>query len=84
MAWEIKLEKKAERELAKVPPQYQKRILAALPIIAADPFIGKKLEGELSGLYSYRLWPYRIIYKIYKKFLLIVIIRIGHRQGVYK
>ena len=84
MAWEIKLEKKAERELAKVPPQYQKRILTALPIIATDPFIGKKLEGELSGLYSYRLWPYRIIYKIYKKFLLIVIIHIGHRQGVYK
>lgn len=84
MAWEIKFEKKAEKELDKLPIQYQKRILAALPIIAVDPFIGKKLEGEVVGLYSYRVWPYRIIYKIYKKFLVIVVIHIGHRQGAYK
>lgn len=83
MAWEIRLEKRAQKELDKIPPQYQKKILAILPIIAEDPFIGKKLGGELAGLYSYCVWPYRIIYKIYKKILLVVILRIGHRQGVY-
>ncbi|MBU4299512.1 type II toxin-antitoxin system RelE/ParE family toxin [Patescibacteria group bacterium] len=35
------------------------------------------------GAYSYRVWPYRIIYRIYKNLLLIIVIRIGHRQGVY-
>lgn len=84
MKWEIRLEKRAQKELDKIPIQYQKRILAILPIIADDPFVGKKLEGELSGLYSYRVWPYRVIYKIYKKQLLILIIRVGHRQGTYK
>jgi len=79
MAWEIRIEKKAQKELDKIPVQYQKRIAVALPIIAADPFIGKKLDGRLTGLYSYQIWPYRIIYKIYKKILLIVVIRIGHR-----
>lgn len=83
MAWEIKFGRKAEKELDKLPVQHQKRILAALPIIAVDPFIGKKLEGELAELYSYRVWPYRIIYKIYKRFLVVVIIHIGHRQGIY-
>jgi len=77
MAWEIRIEKKAQKELDKIPVQYQKRIAVALPIIAADPFIGKKLDGRLTGLYSYQIWPYRIIYKIYKKILLIVVIRIG-------
>ncbi|MDP3998307.1 MAG: type II toxin-antitoxin system RelE/ParE family toxin [bacterium] len=84
MAWEIKFKKKAEKELDKLPIQYQKRILATLPIIAADPFIGKKLKGELAGLYAYRVWPHRIIYKIYKKFLVVVVIHIGHRQRAYK
>ena len=84
MKWEIRLEKRAQKELDKIPIQYQKRILAILPIIADDPFVGKKLEGELSGLYSYRVWPYRVIYKIYKKQLLILIIRVGHRQRAYK
>lgn len=83
MAWEIKFEKKAEKELNKLPIQYQKRILAALLVIAANPFIGKKLEGELVGLYSYRVWPYRIIYKIYRKILVVVVIHIGHRQSAY-
>jgi len=84
MAWEIRIGKKAQKELDKIPVQYQQRIAVALPIIAADPFIGKKLDGRLTGLYSYQIWPYRIIYKIYKKILLIVVIRIGHRQRVYK
>jgi len=83
MAWEIKLEKKAQKELDGIPDKYRRKILAILPIIAEDPFMGKKLEGKLVGLYSYRIWPYRIIYKIYKKLLVVVIIRIGHRQGIY-
>jgi mRNA-degrading endonuclease RelE of RelBE toxin-antitoxin system len=58
--------------------------VAVLPIIADNPFIGKKLDGKLTGLYSYQVWPYRIIYKIYKHILLIVVIRISHRQRAYK
>lgn len=84
MAWEIKFGKKIQKELDKIPARYQKKILASLPAIAEDPFVGKKLNGELIGLYSYRVWPYRIIYKIYKEVLVVVIIRIGHRQETYK
>lgn len=82
--WEIRFQKSARKELEKIPNQYQKRILAVLPVIAAHPFCGKKLDGELAGLYSYRAWPYRIIYKIYREILLVVIIRIGHRKDVYQ
>lgn len=84
MMWEIKLEKKAQKELDKIPFKYQKKILVVLSTIANNPFVGKKLTGKLTGVFSYRAWPYRIIYKVYKNILLIVIIRIGHRQGVYK
>lgn len=84
MIWETRLEKRAQKDLDKIPLQYQKRILVALSIIASDPFAGKKLSGELTGLYSCRAWPYRIIYQIYKKELLVLIIRVGHRQGVYQ
>jgi len=84
MVWETRLEKRAQKNLDKIPFQYQKRILVALSIIASDPLAGKKLSGELAGLYSYRVWPYRIIYKVYKTILLVVIINIGHRQGVYQ
>lgn len=83
MTWEIKLEKKALKDLDKIPAKYQKKILTVLPVISADPYLGKKLEGKWAGFYSYPVWPYRIIYKIYKNILLVIIVRVGHRQGVY-
>lgn len=82
--WQLRFEEKAKKDLNKVPLQYQKRIYSVLPILQNNPFVGKKLEGELKEYYGYRVWPYRIIYKIFKKILLIFIVRIGHRQGIYK
>lgn len=82
--WEVRWKKRAEKDLKNIPDKDKLRILATLPMLAKDPFAGKKLEGELLGLHSYRVWPYRIIYKIYKNFLLVIIIRVGHRQEVYK
>jgi len=83
MKWELKVEKSAQKELDKIPLEYQKKISVALSIIADDPWTGKKLEGKLNGYYSYPVWPYRIIYRIYKKVLVVVVVRMGHRQGIY-
>ena len=52
--------------------------------LANDPCLGKQLEGSLQDFYSARVWPYRIVYKIYQKDLVILIVEIAHRQGVYK
>lgn len=82
--WQLRFEEKAKKDLNKIPLQYQKRIYSVLPILQTNPYAGKKLEGELKGFYGYRVWPYRIIYKIFKKILLIFIVRVGHRQGIYK
>lgn len=83
MAWQIQFKKEAEKNLSKIPQDYQNKILAVLAIISKEPFLGKKLDGKLDGLYSYRVGHYRIIYKVYKEHLLIIIIRIKHRQGAY-
>lgn len=82
--WKIKLEKKARKDLAKIPEQYRKKVLVALAVLEDNPHVGKRLEGDMADLRSYRVWPYRIIYREVKKFLVIIVIRIGHRQGVYK
>ena len=47
--------------------------------LANDPFIGKKLMGNLSEFYKYRVGNYRIIYSIFQE-----IVEIGHRKDVYK
>ena len=84
MLFEVRLKHRAEKELKRVPERNRFRILYVLRNISKNPLVGKKLEGEYSGYYCIRSWPYRIIYKIFKEKRLIIIIRIGHRQGVYK
>jgi len=54
-----------------------------LAAITRDPYAGKKLHGKNKNFYSIRIWPYRMIYRIAKDRSLIIVTRIGHRQGVY-
>jgi mRNA interferase RelE/StbE len=83
MAYQIQVQKSARKQLDKIPVAYRIKIEKAIDSLALDPFQGKKLEGELKGQYSIRVWPYRIIYQIYKKELIVSVIDVGHRQGVY-
>jgi len=58
-------------------------MLATLAVLAENPHAGKKLKGEYKDFYSIRAWPYRVIYYIHKKEVLIIVVRISHRQGAY-
>ncbi len=83
MEYKVKIRPRAERELNSLPKKDYYKILSTFTYLAKDPYIGKKMHGECEGCYNYRVWPYRIIYTILKKELVVLIIRIGHRQGIY-
>lgn len=81
--YHLRYRPRAEKDLAKLPTKDRLRVTLAISALSLNPFIGKKLDGKYTGFYSLRVWPYRIIYYVYKKELLVLVIRIGHRQGVY-
>ncbi len=83
MQYQVVIPKKVQKELSKIDSRYIARITAVLIALAGDPFLGKKLEGDHKGERSYEVWPYRIIYRIKQLELVVLIIKIGHRQGVY-
>jgi len=83
MPYTVVLPKKVQKELAKIDARFRGRVILALKLLEQGPFQGKKLAGEYAGQYSIRVWPYRIIYSIIKKELLVIVIKVGHRQGVY-
>lgn len=83
MEYQIRIKPSAQRELNKLPKDEYYKVLVALTTIAKDPFSGKKLKGKLKSQWSVRVWPYRIIYSIYKSKSLVIVIKIGHRKGVY-
>jgi len=83
MAYQIIIAKSAQKEIEKLNNVFQIKIQLALAQLAINPFIGKKLEGEYKDSWSYRVWPYRILYKIRKRELEVWIVKVGHRQGIY-
>jgi len=60
------------------------RVASALDDLERNPFQGKPLKGELKGRCSYRIGSYRIIYLVRRSQLLVIVIDIGHRRGIYK
>lgn len=75
---------RAKKELLRLHPKQQARIEAAIDALQINPFLGKKLEGKFQGSWSFRVWPYRIIYRIHQRTVTVTVLKIGHRQGVYK
>ena len=82
--YQIVLSRSAEKDLNKIDTKYKPHIFAALFDLKNNPYSGKKLKGKFQDCFSLRVGFYRIIYKTYKKKLNILVIRIGHRQEVYK
>jgi len=82
--YQVVLTRRAEKDLSRVDEKYKSQITAALFDLKETPYLGKSLKGRFFGCYSLRVWPYRIIYKVHKKQLVVFVIRIGHRQGIYK
>ena len=64
-------------------PLLKKRVRAALNEICLDPYIGKSLKEELTGLISYRIKNFRIIYNVIKQ-KEIHIVAIGPRKFIYE
>ncbi|MGA2851424.1 MAG: type II toxin-antitoxin system RelE/ParE family toxin [Terracidiphilus sp.] len=89
MAWSIKFDRKAERELDRLDPQIARRINRFLFERVApldDPrSLGEALKGsELGELWKYRVGDYRIIAQIEDKLVCILVVRIGNRRQVFR
>lgn len=82
--YQVLVKKSAQKSLQRIDRRYRQRILDALVVLQSEPLLGKALKGELEGFYSLRVWPYRIIYTVYHDRLVVFVIAIEHRQGVYQ
>lgn len=83
MQYRVEIQKHAQKELEKLTPRDQERVVLALRDLTTLPFSGKKLHGVHSDKYSIRVWPYRVVYKVYKKILVILVLGVTHRKDAY-
>lgn len=76
--------RKVDKQFDKLPLKVHIRIAQALKQLKQNPLAGAKLGGELSGNYKLRVGDYRIVYKFDARESRVDVLKIEHRQGVYK
>jgi mRNA interferase RelE/StbE len=64
-------------------PHLKKKVKASLRQILVNPLAGKALKDELTGLMSFRVSRFRIVYRISQK-KHVEIIAIGSRERIYE
>jgi mRNA interferase RelE/StbE len=76
----------ARRDLHKLPPRVLSAVIEfSFGDLAREPRrVGKPLRRELTGLYSARRGPYRLLYRIDEDHSLVLIERVDHRADVYR
>ena len=78
---------KAKKELSKIDKTQAKMIwdwlCKKLDGCSNPHFSGKPLKGDKKGLWRYRVGRYRLLADIDDDKIIINIINVGHRQGIY-
>lgn len=82
--YQVEFLKTAEKELAKLPKDIQKRVGDRISSLSTNPYppdVKKLKNGD--GKLRTRVGNYRVIYMIENDSLVILIIKISHRSSVY-
>ncbi len=88
MMWTVNVTRKTEKLIAKLDSQTKAKIqhfiTDILPNLDSPRQIGKALQGDLKGLWRYRVGDYRLIAQIKDNELIILVVELGHRKEIYK
>ena len=85
--YSVLFKKSAQKELVKLAPKIQARVLDAISFLRLNPYSEnlniKKLKGA-DFLYRLRVGDYRVVYEVNENVLIITVIKLGHRKEVYR
>jgi len=82
--YQLLLKRSAEKELAALPADIRRRIIARLLTLEENPRLPgiKKLQGE--DAYRLRVGDYRVLYTIDDAEQIVMVFSVGHRRDVYR
>jgi mRNA interferase RelE/StbE len=79
--YELVIARRFYKDLRKIDPQDQERILEALRQMGEEPYKGRKVVVAETGQYRWRVGPYRIRYDIEGD--KVHVLRVRHRREAY-
>jgi mRNA interferase RelE/StbE len=82
VAYQIRIGKRARKEVARLPRQDQARILVAVKALAQDPRPPgcKPIKVAGQGTYRVRVGDYRVIYTVLDNERVVVVARVARRS----
>lgn len=84
MLYQVEITSFANDIAKRLSSEIKKAAKAAFKELAENPYLGKELQTELSGFWSYRFLRYRIVYKVDRQEKTIIVWAIGHRRDIYE
>lgn len=88
MSYRVELTNRARKELSKlaksIQPKQLRGISDTIDALADDPRPREVEKVETTDYLRVRSGDYRIVYQVEDDVLTVLIIRIGHRRGIYQ
>jgi mRNA interferase RelE/StbE len=88
LIWKVEWDDRARKELRKLDPSIQKKILSYMRKYicsqSSPKRLGRNLAHDKAGLWRYRIGDYRLICKIEDHTVTILVLAVGHRKEIYK
>ena len=81
--YKVELTPESEKNLSRLPKEYQSQSIKPLKKLSSNPLEGKPLGGKFRGQYSLRFGVYRIIYVFSRLDKIILVLAIKHRKEAY-
>jgi mRNA interferase RelE/StbE len=77
--------KSFNKAIARLPANWQKRIVAKIREVAANPYAPNNNLTKLQGRDAYRLrvGDWRVIYELHDDRLVMLVLEVGPRGGIY-
>ncbi len=72
----------AKKSLDKIPSFIAERIVAKIKLLPTEPYLGVKMNGDISSSRKIKVSNYRVIYQIFEAKVFIEILEIESRGNV--
>jgi mRNA interferase RelE/StbE len=84
-SYRLEVSRTAERQIRGLPRTDQLRVVRAIRALAGDPRPPgcRKLTGH-DDVFRVRVGRYRILYAIEDRRLVVIVLKVGDRKGVYR
>lgn len=82
----IQTTSKAQKDIKKLDPSVRERIIKAIFKLKTNrhPQQFKPIVGREIAQFRIRVGDYRVLYDLYDKDTVVLILRVGHRKEIYK